>query len=56
MAVMVAVQQAAAVWMLSLTALIAAEKLTRPGRRGGRLLPLSAAALAAVAGMAAFAA
>jgi predicted metal-binding membrane protein len=54
MAVMVAVQQAAAVWMLSLSALMAAEELTRSGRRGGRLLPLSAAALAAVAGMVAF--
>jgi predicted metal-binding membrane protein len=51
MAVMVAVQQAAVVWMLSLTALMAAEELTRPGRRGGRLLPLSAGALAVVAGM-----
>jgi predicted metal-binding membrane protein len=56
MAVMVAVQQAAAVWMLSLTALIAAEELTRPGRRGGRLLPLSAAALATVAAVVAFSA
>jgi predicted metal-binding membrane protein len=54
MAVMVAVQQAAAVWMLSLTALMAAEELTRSGRRGGRLLPLSAAVLAAVAGIVAF--
>jgi predicted metal-binding membrane protein len=56
MAVMVAVQQAAVVWMLSLTALMAAEELTRPGRRGGRLLPLSAGALAVVAGMVALSA
>ena len=35
--------------LLSLTALIAAEELTRPGRRGGRLLLLSASALATVA-------
>jgi predicted metal-binding membrane protein len=54
MAVMVTVQQAAAVWMLSLTALLAAEELTRPGRRGGRLLPLSATALATVAAIVAF--
>jgi predicted metal-binding membrane protein len=54
MAAMVAIQQAAAIWMLSLTALIAAEELTRPGRRGGRLLPLSASALATVAGIVAF--
>jgi predicted metal-binding membrane protein len=54
MATMVAVQQAAAVWMLSLTALIAAEELTWPGRRGGRLLPLSAAFLTVVAGIVAF--
>lgn len=51
MAVMLAVQQAAAVWMLTLTALMAAEELTRRGRRGRRLLPLSAAALAAAAGI-----
>jgi predicted metal-binding membrane protein len=56
MAAMVAVQQAAAAWMLFLTALMAAEELTGPGRRGGRLLPLSAAALAAVAGIVAFSA
>jgi predicted metal-binding membrane protein len=54
MAAMVAVQQAAAIWMLSLTALIAAEELTRPGRRGGRLLLLSAGALATVAAIVAF--
>jgi hypothetical protein len=46
--------RAAAVWMLSLTALLAAEELTRPGRRGGRLLPLSATALATVAAIVAF--
>jgi predicted metal-binding membrane protein len=56
MAVMVAVQQAATVWMLSLTALMAAEELTRPGRRGGRLLPLSATTLAMVAAIVAFSA
>jgi predicted metal-binding membrane protein len=54
MAAMVAVQQAAAIWMLSLTALVAAEELTRPGRRGGRLLLLSASALATVAAIVAF--
>jgi predicted metal-binding membrane protein len=55
MAVMVAVQQAAVVWMFSLTALMAAEELTRTGRRGG-LLPLSATTLATVAGIVAFSA
>jgi predicted metal-binding membrane protein len=54
MAVMVAVQQATVLWMLSLTTLMAAEELTRPGRRGEGLLPLSAAALATAAGMVAF--
>jgi predicted metal-binding membrane protein len=48
MAVMLAVQQAAVVWMLALTALIAIEELTRRGRR---LLPLSAAALATAAAL-----
>jgi predicted metal-binding membrane protein len=51
MAVMVAVRQATVVWMLALTALVAGEELTRTGQRGGRLLPLSAAALAAAAGI-----
>jgi predicted metal-binding membrane protein len=55
MAVMVAVHQASVVWMLFLTALMAAEELTRPGRRGG-LLPLSAIALATLAGIVAFSA
>lgn len=51
MTVMLAVQQAASVWMLALTALMAGEELTRTGQRGGRLLPLSAAALATAAGI-----
>jgi predicted metal-binding membrane protein len=48
MAVMLAVQQAAVVWMVALTALMASEELTRRGRR---LLPLSAAALAMAAAL-----
>jgi predicted metal-binding membrane protein len=56
MAVMLAVQQAAVLWMLALTALMAGEELTRPGQRGRGLLPLSAAALATAAALVAMSA
>ncbi|MEU4195419.1 DUF2182 domain-containing protein [Kribbella sp. NPDC026611] len=51
MAVMAAVQQAAVVWMIALTALIATEELTLFGRR---LLGLTAAALSVFAGLVVF--